>query len=143
MSSSVRFGRCAAILCALVLSVPSMAFGQSHAASASDVDIPLSDARNIGPNSVRFSAAQFTDKAPTIVIFGMTKESWPRLRAAIQQAVFEGYAVNSIFIGPGGAPPTLEIYAKGHHVTNPIDPNTIAGPKLTQLIKDVVREYYR
>ena len=134
----------AAALCAATAFLAIPAAGQNvRPASASEVRVPLSDARTIGPNSVRFSAAQLTKSAPVIVIFGMTKESWPRLNAAIQQAVFDGYRVDTIFIGAQDAAPSLEIYADGHHVTNPINPNTISGPALTQLIKDVVRRYYR
>lgn len=116
---------------------------QARITSPSQVRVPLSDARNIGPNSVRFSAAQFTDNAPTVVIFGLTGRNWPRLNAAIQQAVFEGYKVEGIFIGPANEPASLEIYAKGHHVTRPINPNEITQSDLTKLIRDVVREYYR
>lgn len=115
----------------------------AHPASPADVRIPLSDAREIEPNSVRFSAAQFTKEAPTIVLFGGNKTNWPKIRAALRQAVFEGYAVKAIFLGPVDAPPSLEIYAKGHHVTNPIDPNEITQAELTKLVRDVVQEYYR
>lgn len=144
MQSPFRFSQCTALVVAAVLAaLPSTAPAQTRAASAADINVPLSDARKAGPNSVRFSAAQFTKTAPVIVIFGVTKANWPKLRAAIQQAVFEGYAVEGIFVGPDDTVPALEIYAKGHHVTNPINPNTISGPELTRVIRDVVREYYR
>lgn len=137
----MRYALFAASLGALACAAP--AYAQTRPASAADVLVPLSDARNIGPNSVRFSAAQFTKNAPVIVIFGVTKANWPKLNAAIQQAVFEGYPVDSIFIGPQDAPPALEIYAKGHHVTTEgISPDRITGPMLTTLIKDVHRRYY-
>ena len=115
---------------------------QVRPARVADVSIPLSDARNIGANSVRFSAAQFTRTAPAVVIFGVTPANWPKLKSAIQQAVFEGYKVEAVFIGPAGTTPAIEIYAKGHHVTNPINADTISGAELTQLIRDVWREYY-
>lgn len=115
---------------------------QTRPASASDVTIPLSDARNIGPNSVRFAAAQHTKDAPTIVIFGVSKANWPKLNAAMQQAVFDGYPIKAIFIGPQNAPPALEIYAKGVNVVRYIDPNTISGPELTRLIRRVHQQHY-
>ncbi len=111
-------------------------------ASASEVRIPLSDARNIGENSVRFSAAQFTDEAPTVVLFGGNETNWPKIRTALRQAVFEGYPIKAIFLGPVDAQPSLEIYAKGHHVTNPINPDMITETELTKLVRDVIREYY-
>ncbi len=112
-------------------------------ASVSEISIPLSDARNIGANSVRFSAAQFTREAPTVVLFGADTESWHRIRSGLRQAVAEGYPVAGIFIGPIDESPTMEVYAKGHHVTNPIDPRTISEAEVTKLIRDVVMEYYR
>ncbi|MCF8467275.1 MAG: hypothetical protein K9G33_07715 [Sneathiella sp.] len=115
---------------------------EARPSSPSDVRIPLSDARDIEPNSVRFSAAQFTKEAPTVVLFGGNKTNWPKIRAALRQAVFEGYTVKAIFLGPANAPPSLEIYAKGHHVTNRINPNEITEGELTKLVRDVVREYY-
>jgi hypothetical protein len=134
----------AALLGGLLISVPAPPVGaqQTQPVSASEIDIPLSDARNIGPNSVRFSAAQFTDRSPTIVLFGATTASWHKVRAAAQQAVFEGYPVRMIFIGPTDAPRALEVYARGHHVTNPIDPETISEAEITRVLRDVSREYY-
>lgn len=116
---------------------------QARITSPSQVSVPLSDARNIEPNSVRFSAAQFTNDSPTVVLFGMNRRSWPKIRAAIQQAVFEGYPVSGVFMGPTSEAPALEIYAKGHHVTNPINPDQISQADLTKLLRDVSREYYR
>lgn len=114
-----------------------------RAGSPAEARIPVSDARNIGANSVRFSAAQFTDEAPTVVLFGGDKGNWPKIRSALRLAVFEGYSIRAIFVGPADEPPALEVYAKGHHVTNPIDPNEISEAELAELIRDVVREYYR
>ncbi|QIG79944.1 hypothetical protein [Stakelama tenebrarum] len=128
----------------MMLAVPNEAAAQTaHPQSAADIRVPVSEARDIEPNSVRFSAAQFTEDAPTVVLLGGNRTNWPKIRDALRQAVFEGYAVRAIFIGPVDAPPSLEIYAKGHHVTRPIDPNEISGPELTELVRDVVREYYR
>jgi ABC-type sugar transport system substrate-binding protein len=138
---SARACLSAALLASALLASPS--FAQTRPASAADIDIPLSDARDIEPNAVRFGAQQHSGAAPAIVIFGVTKANWPKLRAAIQQAVFEGYPVAGIFIGPA-SPSALEIYAKGQHVSvDGIDPNTITGPELTRLIRDVSRQYYR
>ena len=125
--------------------VPTPANAQTHASrptSAQDVDIPLSDARKIGPNSVRFSAAQFTRKAPTVVLFGATTASWHKARAAIQQAVFEGYPVSIVFMGSTGETPSLEIYAKGLIVTKPINLDEISQSEITRLMRDVWKEYY-
>lgn len=115
---------------------------QTRPASASEINIPLRDARNAGPNSVRFAAAQFTKDAPTILIFGVTKANWPKLRAAMQQAVFQGYPIEGVLIGPDDAGPALEIYAKGVNVTRPINPNTISGPELTRLIRQIHQQHY-
>jgi hypothetical protein len=109
--------------------------------SPSQIKFPVSDARNIGPNSVRFSAAQFTTTAPTVVMFGANKQSWAKVNAAVQQAIFDGYPVDGLFVGPTNEPASLEIYAKGHHVTNPINLNTISQADITKLIRDVWREY--
>ena len=113
-----------------------------HPSSPSEVDFKLSDARNIGANSVRFSAAQFTRESLTVVLFGATENSLGKLRKAVQQAIYEGYPVRLVFIGPVDEPRALEVYAKGHHVTNPIDPETISTTELTELLRDVTREYY-
>ncbi|QDX25734.1 hypothetical protein FPZ54_06680 [Sphingomonas suaedae] len=126
-----------------VAAAPNGALTQNRPASVADVSIPLSDARNIEPNSVRFSAAQFTRSGPAVVLFGVTKANWPKLKAAIQQAVYDGYRVQAVFIGPANVQPAIEIYAKGQHVTvNGINPNTISGAELTRLIRDINREYY-
>lgn len=106
------------------------------------VSVPLRDARDAGPNSVRFAAAQFTQTAPSIALLGVQRESWPRIRDAIQEAKANGYPVSLIVMGPTDASPALEIYAKGTLVTRPIDPNEITGPRLTTLIRDVHREMY-
>lgn len=115
---------------------------ETRAASVKDVRIPFRDARNNGPNSTRFAAGQFSQKAPTIVLFGMSRERWPLVRDAIKQAAFNGFPVNGVFMGSTDQPPSLEIFADGQHVTRSINPNTIEGPVLTRLIEDIVREFY-
>lgn len=114
---------------------------QSRPASPSDIRIPVSDARNIEPNSVRFAAIQAATDRPVIVLLGGNKQVWGKIVAATQQAAFEGCPVWGIFVGPASAPPALEIYAKSHHVTNPINPFTISQTELTRLIRDVCRKY--
>ena len=111
-------------------------------ASPAQVDFKLSDARNIEPNSVRFSAAQFTRESLTVVLFGASDASWEKLKTAVQRSIFAGYPVRMVFIGPSNEPRAIEVYAKGHHVTNPIDPETISVTELTALLRDVSREYY-
>lgn len=137
-----------ALFCALLAaSAPAMAQQQQAAAtrpaSPADTHIPLSDARKIGANSVRFSAAQFTRESLTVVLFGATDASWKKLKAATQQAVYEGYPIRMVFIGPVKEARSIEVYAKGHHVTNPIDPETVSKAELVKLFKDVTQEYYR
>jgi hypothetical protein len=114
---------------------------QTRPSSPSQVDFPFSDARKIGPNSVRFSAAQLT-KAPAVVLFGATTETWHKARAAIQQAIFEGVSVSGVFMGPTTEAPSMEVYAQGHHVSNPIDLRQISQAEITRLLRDVWREYY-
>lgn len=111
-------------------------------AHAQQASIPVSDAREIGPNSVRFAAAQFSNDAPTIVLLGLRSDRWPVVRGAIQDAHDSGARVDGIHIGPTDAAPALEIYANGQLVTRPINPNTIEGAALTRLIRDIVREFY-
>ena len=125
--------------------VPAQGSAQTRPAgvtSPSQINIPVSDARNIGPNSVRFSAAQFTTTAPTVVIFGSNKQSWAKVKNALQQSAFDGYPVDGIFIGPTTEAPSMEVYAKGHYVTNPINLDTISQSEITKLIRDVWKEYY-
>ncbi|RJG54227.1 hypothetical protein D0Z70_13935 [Sphingobium terrigena] len=64
------------ILAATGIPSQSLTAQQTHPVAASNIEIPLSDARKIGANSVRFSAAQLSKEAPTIVIFGATTPSW-------------------------------------------------------------------
>lgn len=118
------------------------AVAHAQVTPVSQINIPMSDARAIGPNSVRFVAAQETGKAPSVALFGVKKECWPTIRTGLQQAVADGFPIRAVFMGPIDAPPSMEIYAKGHHVTNPINPNTITQSDLTKLIRDVYREYY-
>lgn len=127
-----------ALFAATTLPVPTMA----QDAAKGKIALPLSDAREIGPNSVRFSAAQLSRKGPVIVLFGATTPNWHKARAALQQAVAQGYRINGIIMGPTDEPPSMEIYAKGHHVTKAIDLNQISGPEITRLVRDVCREYY-
>lgn len=110
--------------------------------AAASVDVPMSDARNVGPNSVRFSAAQFTNTAPTIVLLGVQRESWPTIRGAIQNAVAGGYKVAGVFMGPTDAEPAFEIYAHGQLQTKPINPNTTRPELLTEVIKAVSDHEY-
>lgn len=102
----------------------------------------VKDSRNIGPNSVRFAAAQGTQEMPNIVLLGGDANVWPRIRSAVQEAEIGGYPVRAILVGPPSASPALEIYAHGHHVTNPIDPYRITKAELVQLLRDIHREYY-
>jgi hypothetical protein len=146
---SSGFGRAAVALpaaaaLALMPMPASDAFAQQaqHVAAATNGNFPLSDARNIGPSSVRFSAAQGTAERPNIALFGVAKDRWPVIRDAIKQSVTDGYPVRVVFMGPMDAPPSLEIYAKGTLVTRPIDPNTITPAALTNLIHSVNREMY-
>ncbi|MCP1469870.1 hypothetical protein J3E64_001552 [Sphingobium sp. OAS761] len=115
---------------------------QPVAVSTTNVNFPMRDARNAGENSVRFATAQVTKAAPAIALLGVQRESWPRIRGAIQQAIADGYPVGIVVMGPTDAEPALEIYAKGVLVTNPINPNTYPPEKLTQLIRDVNAEMY-
>lgn len=125
-----------------VAAPPSGAFTQTSPASAANINIPLSDARNIGPNSVRFSAAQTSRNAPTVVLFGATTPNWHKARAGLQQAAAQGYRVSGVIMGPTNQPPSLEIYAKGQHVTKPINLNEISQAEIARLLRDVWREYY-
>ncbi|HKX79699.1 MAG TPA: hypothetical protein VJM34_14365 [Novosphingobium sp.] len=130
----------------LVMTPLSAADAQSahtqNVAAVSEVKIPFKDARSAGAGSVRFAAAQYTQAAPTIVLLGMSNEKWPAVRQAIRQAVADGYRVEGVFMGPTNAAPALEIYAKGTLVTNPIDPNTVAPERLTQVIREVSTRMY-
>ena len=114
----------------------------AQAVHAQQASIPVSDARDVGPNSVRFAAAQFSNEAPTIVLLGLRSERWPVVRGAIQDAADKGARVDGIHVGPIDAEPALEIYAKGQLVTRPINPNTIGSIALTRLIQDIIREFY-
>lgn len=116
--------------------------GQRAIPVAQQVSVPLVDRRDNGENSVRFQAAQFTRTAPTVVLLGIQRENWPRIRDAIQTAVAQGYKVEGIFMGPTDAQPALEIYAHGTLATNPINPNSIEGPRLTAIIQRISREQY-
>lgn len=131
----------AVIASAFILS-PQIAAQSKTPQSVDEVKVPISDVRHIGSATVRAAATQFTKDAPTIALFGMEAERWPVIRLAIQQAAYEGYKVDGIHIGSTDAPPSLEIYAKGLHVTRPINPNSISASVLTQLIRDVVKEFY-
>ncbi|MGB3928265.1 MAG: hypothetical protein WBL20_04815 [Sphingobium sp.] len=115
---------------------------QAQPVAASNIEIPLSDARKIGASSVRFSAAQLSKEAHTVVLFGATTPSWHKARAGMQQAVAQGYRISCVFMGPTGGRASMEIYAKGHHVTKPIDLNEISQADITRLVRDVWREYY-
>lgn len=86
---------------------------QAQPVAVSQINVPMSDARNIGERSVRVVAAQETDRAMNIALFGVERDAWPRLRGAIQQGVANGCAVRAVFMGPTDAEPALEIYAKG------------------------------
>lgn len=114
----------------------------AQAAAVADIRVPFRDARDVGPSSVRFSAAQLTRDAPTVVLFGATTPSWHKARAAIQQAIYEGHPVTGVFMGPTSEPPALEIYAHGQLVTRPIDLDKIQQWEITRLLRDVWREYY-
>ncbi|MEJ7925997.1 hypothetical protein WG908_04405 [Sphingobium sp. AN641] len=134
----------AAALCILtLLPEPTLAQQSKPAAASTDsIRIPLSDARNVGANSVRFSARQFSSEAPSVALFGATTATWHKARAALRQAAAEGHPVKGVFMGPTTETPSLEIYAKGSHVTNPIDPNVISQAEITTLLRDIYREYY-
>lgn len=103
----------------------------------------VKDARNIGVNSVRFAAAQGTERAPNIVLLGGNEAVWPKIRGAVVQAEKEGFPVRAILVGPPSAPPAFEIYAKGQHVTRPINPYAISQADLVKLIRDVHRQHYQ
>ncbi len=141
MAISVQMLVVRAACAAAAMAVP-LVSAQTRPASVSEVNIPLRDARTAGANSVRFAAAQNTNAAPVVAIFGVTKANWPKLLAAMQRAVADGFPVEGVIIGPDSAGPALEIYVKGHHVTRPINPNAISGPELTKLIRDIHREHY-
>ena len=115
---------------------------QAESATSAESSFRVSDARNVGANSVRFSAAQVSGDAPVVVLFGATTPNWHKTRAALRQVVAEGYPIAGVIMGPTDQPSTLEVYAKGHHVTNPIDLNQISQAEITRLVRDVSREYF-
>lgn len=98
--------------------------------------------RDIGANSVRFAAIQGATYSPTVVLLGGNKGIWPKIRNAVRDAESRGFPVRAILIGPTDAPPALEVYALGHHVTHPINPYEITQAELADLLRDVSREYY-
>lgn len=133
----MRFSRQIAFCAATAIAaLPVASPGQSQ------TSFPLSDARNVGPESVRFSAAQFANRAPVVVVFGASTPNWRKARAGIQQAISEGYGVGGVFIGPTDQPPSLEIYAHGQLVTNPINLDRISQAEIAALIRAVWREHY-
>ena len=142
MPSIARTGF-AVIAAAAILSGMPVATGlQARPAPAAQVNIPVSDSRNVGPASVRFAAAQLSKNAPTVAIFNVTKTNWPKLRGALETAVAQGYRVEGIFIGPDDIH-SVEIFAKGQRVTNAgIDPDTITGPELTRLVQQISQRFY-
>lgn len=115
---------------------------QAQPVAVSQINVPMSDARNIDERVVRFGAAQETDKAINIALFGVEREAWPRLRGAIQQGVANGCPVRAVFMGPTNVNPDLVIYAKGVRMTNPSDPNTIDPRVLTNLMCEITREQF-
>ncbi|MEQ6335441.1 hypothetical protein [Sphingobium sp. MK2] len=115
---------------------------QARPAAATIGDFAVSDAQKIGANSVRFSAAQMSRTAPVVVLFGASTPSWHKARAGLRQAVSQGYKISGVIMGPVDQPASMEIYAKGHHVTNPINLNEISQAEITRLVRDVCREYY-
>jgi|GEM_PF-3527734 len=121
-----------------VTSIPAHA----QQARSSAVHLVVKDSRDIEPNSVRFAAAQGTEAYPNIALLGVNQSVWPKIRSAALQSEANGFPVRAIIVGPPSAMPALEVYAKGHHVTRPIDPNTITQAELVALIRDIHREYY-
>ncbi|QIG79454.1 hypothetical protein [Stakelama tenebrarum] len=122
----------------MMLAVPNGAAAQDSEA----LQFVVKDVRGAGANSVRFAAAQGTQERPNLVLLGGNPEVWPTIRQAVIQSERNGYPVRAILVGPMDAAPSLEIYAKGHHVTNPIDPFEITQAELVTLIRDIHREYY-
>jgi len=135
----IELDRRAAVFGALGLLLASGARAQS----ISDIRVPLRDARDAGAESVRFSAAQLTKTAPTVALFGATTPDWHKARAAIQQAIFEGVPVSGVLIGPTSEPSSLEVYALGQLVSNPINLSKVSQSEITRLLRDVWHEYYR
>lgn len=115
---------------------------QAQPIAVSQINIPMSDARNIGERSVRVVAPQETDRAMNIALFGVERDAWPRLRGAIQQGVANGCNVRAVFMGPTNVEPALEIYAKGVLQTNPINPNTVDPRVLTNLMCQITRDEF-
>lgn len=137
-SKITRHRLCAPLLAAAIVSAPLTAQAQAPAAR-----YVVKNLRDIEPNSVRFAAIQGSRPSPTVVLFGGSKSIWPKIKGAVEQSEANGYPVRAILIGPDNAPPALEIYATGHHVTNPINPYVISQAELVKLLRDVSREYYR
>lgn len=115
---------------------------QAQPVAVSQIDFPMSDARNIDERAVRFAATQGTERSINIALFGVQREAWPRLRGAIQQGVANGCPVKVVFMGPTTADPALEIFAKGILQTNPIDPNKVDPRVLTNLMCEITREEF-
>lgn len=134
------------IVCAGLLGISGICGAETLQAQQTRADpakhFVVKDSRNIGPNSVRFAAAQGTQERPNIVLLGGNEAVWPKIRGAVQQSERDGYPVRAILVGPPSAPPALEIYAHGHHVTNPINPYQITQSELVRLIRDIHREHY-
>lgn len=137
---SVRISGIAACAVMALLSInPALAQQSNDVPAAHFV---VKNLRNVGPNSVRFAAIQGTKYSPTVVLLGGNRDIWPKIRDGVRDAEAQGFPVRAILIGPADAPPALEIYANGHHVTKPIDPYRITQAELTTLLRDVSREYY-
>lgn len=130
------------ILALTAMPSQSLVAQQAQSAAAATADFAVSDARKIGANSVRFSAAQMSRTAPVVVLFGATTPNWHKARAGLRQAVSQGYKISGVIMGPVNQPASMEIYAKGHHVTKPVDLNEISQAEITRLVRDVSREYY-
>jgi len=128
---------------ALIAAAPMAANAQqAQPIAVSQIDFPMSDARNMDERVVRVAATQGTERSINIALFGVEREAWPRLRGAIQQGVASGCPVRVVFMGPTNVEPDLVIYAKGGRMTNPADPNTIDPRVLTNLMCEITREQF-
>lgn len=137
MSTQIRTTRRAAIITGLA----GLASFPAHSAFAADSFV-VKDLREVDTKVVRFIAAQGTERMPNIALFGGSKEIWPKIKGAAEQAAAQGCPVRAILVGPIGAPRALEIYAKGQLVSRPIDPVAILQERLVLLLRNTKRDFY-
>ena len=113
--------------------------GTAQDVSLQHVRVPMSDARHIELDGVKFSATHASDDALVLVVYGKNQDLFNRTHEAAKLVIAEGYPLRGIIVGPTDQPEQVDVYTDGQ-LYDSISKERDSSEMLLFYDRDVIRQ---